>query len=99
MEKLKVESASVRISNANESDRAYSISANAQVENGAIKRIDGGQVRDTESDSYLAHFDCNSDSRLNIVFQTTDGRAKILTAVEDFVANCNADEDITSINI
>ena len=44
VENLKVESASVRVSNANEEGREYNISASIRTKDGKVLNIDGGSV-------------------------------------------------------
>ena len=92
MDKVKaVENISVtnRVSNADNPDRAYTISAEVTERRGAVEQVNNGQLRDNDAnpqDAPLATFNQYGTGSRQIVFSTTDHAedANILAAITAF---------------
>ena len=61
LEDLKVESASVNVSNANQADAEYKISANLFTREGKLNRVDGGMVMRNSDGVQVANFYVNME--------------------------------------
>lgn len=62
LEDLKVESASVNVSNSNEAEAKYRISANFNTRNNVLTSAEGGNVTNAETGERLAYFNVRYDS-------------------------------------
>ena len=82
--KLKIESSDCRVTNAQDEGRAYDIAATVHVENGTATSVGGGSVTDREG-QFTAWFDAQGESALNVNWHTSQGRAAVLAAIEEFV--------------
>lgn len=79
-ENLKVESASVRVSNANEEGREYNISASIRTKEGKVLNIDGGTV--SKGEEQVANFYTNME------FESSLSITYIGSAHNDVTAQC-----------
>lgn len=80
VENLKVESASVRVSNANEVSREYNISANIRTKDGKVTNIGGGTV--SKGEEQVANFYSNNE------FENSLSITYIGSAHNDVTAQC-----------
>lgn len=82
-----VRSATVHATNASDADRAFDISADAVIENGALTAITAGTVTHAESGRYLGSFDRRRDGALRLDLPAPDAeRVAVLEAVMAFNA-------------
>ena len=106
MEKLKVESADIRVSNSNQTDRIYDIAANAHISGGQLTEISGGSVNALPHEGgamgpaeNIASFNMWQGGSLNVTFQTEDNRASVLTEIEAFIGKCRTDKELTANDV
>lgn len=85
---LKVESASVFVTNANQKDAKYRISANFATRNGVLTRIDNGNIVHIEDNEVVAHFSKNLENgksyQVNYMGKAYDNR-ELQCEVNDFI--------------
>ena len=85
---LKVESASVFVTNANQQDAKYRISANFATRNGVLTRIDNGSVVHIEDNEVVAYFSKNLENgksyKVNYMGKAYDDR-ELQCEVNDFI--------------
>lgn len=81
-----------RMSNANDSERAFDVSANVRTSNAGVGNIDNGTV--TKDGIQLASFNSYGGNSLNINYaggiEGVD-RAAVLAAIEQFIADVKAE--------
>lgn len=94
-EKIKIEALvekSERVSNANDADRVFDVSANVRTSNGGVGNIDSGMV--VKNGVQLASFNSYGGNSLNINYaggtEEVD-RAAVLAAIEGFIADVKAE--------
>lgn len=87
---LGIQSAEVRVDNANDTDRAFNITALVRVDNGTATSVSQGTVAPLSTEdgtgAPLASFDTWSAESLNINYQTATDRAAIMEAAEEFIS-------------
>lgn len=87
---LGIQSAEVRVDNANDTDRAFAVAALVRVDNGKVTSVSQGTIAPPGStngmSANLATFDSWSEESLNINYQTATDRAAIMEAAETFIA-------------
>ena len=85
---LKVESASVFVTNANQQDAKYRISANFATRNGVLTRIDNGNIVHIEDNKVVAYFSKNLENgksyQVNYMGKAYDDR-ELQCEVNDFI--------------
>ena len=82
--------ANVKVSNANDTASAYTITAEAQVANGNVENFNNGQVM--KGETYVATFNRWSSQNLNVTFNNVEAEAQceVLNAVNDFISSVEA---------
>ena len=80
----KVESARIRVTNGNDAERVYDMTAVMEILGESVGSISSGQVR--REDVQVAAFESHSPEGLNVNFMQSTDRAAITEAVEAF---CN----------
>lgn len=79
--------ANVKVSNANDTASAYTITAEAQVAQGNVENFNNGQVM--KGEMYVATFNRWSAQNLNVTFNNVEGdeQCAILAEINAFVAS------------
>lgn len=90
MEKLRIESVDVRVSNAGSNGRSYGIAATAHIESGKVAYVHYGEVNtlpreEGEATTQLATFD-TWNGGLNVQFQCSEDKGGIISCVDEFVS-------------
>lgn len=97
--KIKAESlveATIRVSNADEADRKYDITASAKVQNGTVTSVTEGSLKPVQTDGadpygQTVTFNAWEGSRMHVEFpQDMADKAGALEAVESFITDCKA---------
>lgn len=79
--------ANVKVSNANDTTSAYTITAEAQVANGNVENFNNGQV--LKGETYVATFNRWSAQNLNVTFNNVEAeeQCEALNAVNAFISS------------
>lgn len=92
---LKLENASVRVSNANQADRVYSVEANFNTSNHELVRVDSGMV--SKDGKTVCTFYKNYDGMRNqntytfyAEANTAEMKCEIITLIEEFESAAEA---------
>lgn len=86
---LKLESARVKVSNANQVDKVYSVEADFQTANHELQRVDGGVVR-KDGETYATFYKSYEGAQKTTTYTFYQGakeksvKQEIMDVVEDF---------------
>ena len=92
---LKLESASVRVSNANQTEKVYNIEANFNTYDHKLQRVDNGIVR-KDNETYATFYKSYEGSQNTTTYTfyaqaaSKETKAEIMELVEDFEAVAEA---------
>lgn len=91
---LKKESMSVRLSNADDAARAYTVSAEVRIaETGTVSEISDGEVREATDQTYKANFCASAHSPLSVNFSEKSTNSTemgvIFQSIQEFIASAH----------
>lgn len=98
MSELKLQNAQIRVSNENDVESPYRISANIHVDaENMVIGVRSGNVRMTETSVNVAAFDCQEDGNSNYQFSamTSEEKRSLMDAIDAFVTQAKT----TTVNV
>lgn len=90
MSELKLQNALIRVSNENDTESPYRITASIHVDvDNNVKGVRSGNVRLLSSTENVAAFDCQEDGNVNYQFSpmTSTERKALMDAIDTFISN------------
>lgn len=83
---MKIEEMSITLSNADDENRSYKLCGTVKKERYTdILKVEGGDVRTTDTDTWLASFSEPAEGQLSINYANKENRTEILAEAEAFV--------------